>query len=104
MPLGLTAQQCGTINSLKLLTEADQGSATATIEFGSKDDVLAAQTKDMKMFDGNIIEVEAGIGATLFVTNFPPSADENFIHEKFAKASFIIQGIFCRTSNSSIVR
>lgn len=42
----------------------------------------------MKTFDGNAIEVQVGTGATLFVTNFPPTADENFIREKFAKVSF----------------
>ena len=82
-------QQCGTINSLKLLPEVDKESATATIEFDSKDDVLTAQTKDMKIFDGNAIEVQVITGATLFVTNFPPTADENFIHEKFAKVGFV---------------
>lgn len=42
----------------------------------------------MKSFDGNAIEVQVGSGATLFVTNFPPTADENFIREKFAKVGF----------------
>lgn len=58
---------------------------TATIEFDSKEDVLTAQTKDMKSFDGTPIEIQVGTGLTLFVTNFPPTADEDFIRQKFAK-------------------
>lgn len=64
-------------------------SATATIEFDSKEDVLAAQTKDMKKFDGRVIEVQLGTGSTIFVTNFPPIADEDFIREKFSKVSHL---------------
>jgi len=75
------------INSLKLLPESDGASATATIEFDSAEDVLTAQTKDMKTFDGSAIEVHVGTGSTLFVTNFPPTADEQFIRENFNKVS-----------------
>ena len=76
-------RDCGTINSLKLLPEQDGESSTATIEFESKEDVLTAQTKDMKTFDGRSIVVQINTGTTLFVTNFPPTADEVFIREKF---------------------
>ena len=72
---------------MKLLREGDGASATATIEFDSAEDVLTAQTKDMKTFDGNAIEVQIGTGSTLYVTNFPPTADENFIREKFEKVA-----------------
>lgn len=58
---------------------------TATIEFNSMEDVLTAQTKDMKSFDGRPIEIQLGTELTLFVTNFPPTADEDFIRQKFAK-------------------
>ena len=75
--------QCGTINNLKLIPEADGLSTTASIEFDSKEDVLTAQTKDMKSFDGNAIEVKVGSGSTLYVCNFPPTADEAWIREKF---------------------
>lgn len=77
--------QCGTINSLKLLPENDGQSVTATIEFDSKEDVLTAQTKDMKIFDGNAIEVQVGTESILFVTNFPPTTSEGDIREIFAK-------------------
>ncbi|KAI9780658.1 MAG: Splicing factor [Geoglossum umbratile] len=76
-------RDCGTINSIKVLLDGDGDSATATIEFESKDDVLAAQTRDMKRFDGNEIEVHIGTGLTLYVTNYPPTADEAYIRDLF---------------------
>jgi RNA recognition motif-containing protein len=85
---------------LKVLPEDGNESATATIEFESKEDVLTAQTKDMKIFDGNPIEVQVGTGSTLFVTNFTPTADEGEIRELFAKvtpASFYVPDGFTNT-------
>ena len=67
------------------MPEPDGESATASIEFESKEDVLTAQTKDMKVFDGRAIEVQVGSGSTLYVCNFPPTADEAWIRNKFSK-------------------
>ncbi|KAI9849914.1 MAG: Splicing factor [Sclerophora amabilis] len=78
-------RDCGTINSLKVLPDDSGGSLTATIEFEGKEDVLAAQTRDMKTFEGNTIEVQVGTGATLYVTNFPPTADEAYIRDLFSE-------------------
>lgn len=61
---------------------------TAVIEFDSKEDVLAAQTKDMKEFDGRSIEVQIGSGTTLYVCNFPPAADDAWIRDKFSQVKF----------------
>jgi hypothetical protein len=41
----------------------------------------------MKTFEGKSITVEAGTGSTIFVTNFPPTADETFIRDLFADVS-----------------
>jgi squamous cell carcinoma antigen recognized by T-cells 3 len=79
--------QCGTINSIKVLLDGEGESATATIEFDSKEDVLTAQTRDMKRFDGNEIEVHVGTGSTLYVTNYPPTADEAYIRDLFKDVS-----------------
>ena len=76
-------RDCGTINSLKIVPEAEKKTATATIEFESLMDVLSAQTKDMKSIDGREIEVQVGAGSTLYVTNFPPVADEDYIRSLF---------------------
>ena len=59
----------------------------AAIEFESKEEMLAAQTKDLKDFRGNTIEVQVGTGTTLYVTNFPPSSDESYIRDLFGKVS-----------------
>ncbi|KAL9131371.1 MAG: hypothetical protein Q9217_000698 [Psora testacea] len=83
-------RDCGTINSLKLVPEKDGQSATAFIEFETKDDVLTAETKDMKMFDGKAIEIQRGSGATLYVCNFPPTADEAWIRGKFQQFGDIV--------------
>ncbi|MCJ1247686.1 Splicing factor [Trapelia coarctata] len=83
-------RDCGTINSLKLIPEDDGASAAATIEFESKEDVLTAQTKDMKMFDGNPIEIQVGTGSTLYITNFPATADDAYLRNLFGKYGDII--------------
>lgn len=75
------------MNSIKLLPDPNGTTATATIEFETREDVLAALTKDMKTIEGNQIEVQVGTGTTLFVTNFPPTADEKYIRELFSKVS-----------------
>lgn len=83
-------RDCGIIHSLKLMPESDGQSATASIEFDSKEDVLTAQTKDMKTFDDRAIEVQIGSGSTLYVCNFPPVADEAWIREKFQEYGEIV--------------
>lgn len=85
--------QCGKINSLKLIEENDDESLTATIEFESTEDVLAAQTKDMKYLEDHSIEVQVGKGTTIFVTNFPPTADESYIRDLFRE---VCSPITCR--------
>ena len=65
--------------------ETGTTSATATIEFDNKDDVLTAKTKDLKSFDGREIRVESGAGSTLYVTNYPPKADKEYMHDLFGK-------------------
>ena len=67
------------------MPEADGRSAAASIEFDSKEDVLTAQTKDMKKLDNRAIEVQVGSGSTLYVCNFPRVADEAWIREKFRR-------------------
>ena len=67
--------------------EENAQSATASVEFETKEDLLTAQTKDMKMFEGNSIEVQIGSGNTIYVCNFPPAADELWIRDKFRHVS-----------------
>lgn len=37
----------------------------------------------MKSFDGHSIEIQVGTGTTLWVTNYPPEADEEYIRNLF---------------------
>ncbi|KAI9768784.1 MAG: Splicing factor [Geoglossum simile] len=83
-------RDCGTIHSIKVVLDNVGDSATATIEFDSKEDVLTAQTRDMKRFDGNEIEVHVGAGSTLYVTNYPPTADETYIRNLFKECGEIV--------------
>ena len=73
---------------MKLSPENDGNSITAAIEFESREDILVAQTKDLKVFRGNTIDVQIGTGTTLYVTNFPPSSDESYIRDLFGKVRF----------------
>jgi squamous cell carcinoma antigen recognized by T-cells 3 len=73
-------RDCGTINTLKLVR---QRGTSAVIEFDDKQAALFAQTRDGKDFDGQILQVQLGSGSTIFVSNFPPTADEGYIRDLF---------------------
>ncbi|KAL3477724.1 hypothetical protein BJX99DRAFT_121207 [Aspergillus californicus] len=77
-------RDCGAINGVQMMPGDDGNSEVAMIEFNSKDDAIAAQTRDQKSLDGNTIEVHFGSETTLFITNFPPTADEQYIRDLFS--------------------
>lgn len=94
LPVGTTELQvrkffreCGEILTLQLVGDDNAETLTATIEFGSKEDVLTAQTKSMKPFEGHPIEIQVGTGTTLWVTNYPPEADDAFFRNLFEEVS-----------------
>lgn len=58
-------------------------SGSALLEFDTHEDALAAGTKNQKVLEGNQVTVEPVTDTTIFVTNFPPTADENYIRELF---------------------
>lgn len=69
------------------------------VEFDSKEDAAVALTRDQKTLDGNTIDVHLGSGATLFVTNFPPTADEAYIRNLFQKVSTMCSYVgLCRAA------
>ncbi|KAL1968177.1 hypothetical protein VTN77DRAFT_2012 [Rasamsonia byssochlamydoides] len=82
-------RDCGIINSLKLLPP-ENDSLSAVVEFDSKEDAMSALTRDQKELDGRTIEVQIGSGSTLFVTNFPPTADEAYIRNLFREFGEIV--------------
>jgi hypothetical protein len=76
-------RDCGTINDIHFYEES--GKKTAMVEFESKEDALYAQTKVTKPFDGQEISIEFSTGSTLWVTNYPPTADKKYIQNLFDK-------------------
>lgn len=73
----------GHVNSMTLRTETDKSSTTALIEFRSTDDVKSAQLRDGKYFGDRQIHVEPAAGLTLYVTNYPPTADDVYLKNIF---------------------
>jgi len=76
-------KEYGHINSITVKTELGGLSATALIEFRSNEDVQSALLRDGKYFVDKQINVVAATGFTLFVTNFPPTADDAYIRNLF---------------------
>ena len=62
----------------------------AVVEFESSEDAASALTRDQKPFDGNTIDVELDSGSIVWVTNFPPEADETYIRDLFSKVGAIV--------------
>lgn len=77
----------GRIQSITLAREEDSKSSTALVEF---EDIVDAEDcvkfRDNKYFGESQIRVKSGEGLTLFVTNYPPAANDKYIRELF-KAS-----------------
>jgi RNA recognition motif-containing protein len=73
----------GHINNLSVKAEADGISSTALIEFRSTDDVESALIRDGKYLGDSQVHVTRGTGLTLYVTNYPPTADETYLRDLF---------------------
>ncbi|KAL9085701.1 MAG: hypothetical protein Q9165_007450 [Trypethelium subeluteriae] len=84
-------RDCGAIISLNLASSDSDSSKVATIEFESREDVNFAKYMDGKPFDGQEINIQSGSGSTLWVTNFPPSADEVFIRDLFRAYGEVVE-------------
>ncbi|KAJ9657951.1 Splicing factor [Coniosporium apollinis] len=82
-------RDCGTINSINLVTE--HGGQTATIEFETQEDAKFAQSRDGRDFDGSPIQISFGTATTLWVTNYPPEADEGYLRNLFKDHGEIIE-------------
>ncbi|KAI0108041.1 hypothetical protein F4814DRAFT_43153 [Daldinia grandis] len=76
-------REYGHINNLDVYTEKDGESSSALIEFKSTEDVKSALLRDQKFFNQKQINVKPGTGLTLFVSNYPPTADEEYIRRLF---------------------
>lgn len=76
-------KEYGSINQITLKPEADKLSSTALIEFRTPEDAQSALLRDGKYYGDRQIHVEAGTGLTLYITNFPPTADDHYLRELF---------------------
>ncbi|KAI0669180.1 RNA-binding protein Prp24 [Trametes maxima] len=76
-------KDCGVVREIKITQLPN--SLVATVEFMERDSVPAALTKDKKRIRGKEIAVHLAWRSTLYVTNFPESADDTFIRTLFNK-------------------
>ncbi|KAK8117600.1 uncharacterized protein PG998_005881 [Apiospora kogelbergensis] len=63
--------------------EKDGGSSMALIEFETPEEMRSALLRDNKYFDSSQISVKPGAGLTIFVSNYPAIADEDYIRNLF---------------------
>ncbi|QQK48021.1 RNA-processing protein, HAT helix [Penicillium digitatum] len=100
LPKGATERQVrqffrhiGTINSFKMLRRDEKNSEVAVIEFETKEDALAALTRDQKHFKDtdNVVDVQIGSQTTLWITNYPPTADEDYLRNLFSKYGEVLE-------------
>ncbi|KUJ15807.1 uncharacterized protein LY89DRAFT_587100 [Mollisia scopiformis] len=76
-------KEYGHINSIAVKSETDKLSSSALIEFRTPEEAQSALLRDNKYFVDKQIRVIPGTGLTLFVTNFPPTADDAYLHKLF---------------------
>ncbi|KAI1494224.1 hypothetical protein F5X96DRAFT_618719 [Biscogniauxia mediterranea] len=76
-------KEYGHINNLTIRRESDNESSSALVEFRSTEDVQSALLRDGKYFGQFQIAVKPGTGLTIFVSNYPPAADETYIRDIF---------------------
>lgn len=84
-------RDCGFIHTVSIVPDENNETATATLEFDTKEDTLSAMTRNMRTFDGNEIEIQIGTGTTLYVSNYPPEADETYIRNLFSQFGDIVE-------------
>ncbi|KAJ8080386.1 Splicing factor [Marasmius tenuissimus] len=76
-------KDCGKVRETKIIHLPN--STVATVEFIDRDSVPAALTKDKKRIRGEEIAVHLAWQSTLYITNFPESADDSYIRNLFGK-------------------
>ncbi|CAG7947863.1 unnamed protein product [Penicillium nalgiovense] len=99
LPKGTTEHQVrqffrhiGTVNTVKMLRRDEKNSEVAVIEFETKEEALSALTRDQKRFNNtdNIIDVKIGAHTTVWITNYPPTADEDYLRNLFNKYGEVV--------------
>ncbi|KAK0732958.1 hypothetical protein B0T26DRAFT_736079 [Lasiosphaeria miniovina] len=72
----------GHVNNIDLQKQ-EGAPPVALIEFRSPDDAQSAMLRDGKYFGSQVVQVTPATDCTLYVTNYPPEADEQFIRDLF---------------------
>ncbi|CAG8586062.1 26639_t:CDS:10, partial [Racocetra persica] len=92
LPLDVTEGQlknlfneCGKIVDIHIIEDSEKAQKSAHIEFAKRDDVPAALTKDKKKIGDNEINVYKITEHTLFITNFPETANLEEMFDKYGK-------------------
>ncbi|KAK0221961.1 hypothetical protein IW262DRAFT_1448129 [Armillaria fumosa] len=80
-------QDCGVIKAIKI-SPMPEGHV-ATVEFAERDCIPAALTKDKKRIHEQEIAVHLAWQSTLYITNFPESADDAYIRNLFGEFGVI---------------
>lgn len=95
LPADLTAtalkkyfKEYGHINQMTIEKEADNTRA-ALVEFRSTEDAQSALLRDNKYFGQSQIRVKPGTDLTLYLSNFPPTADDAYIRNLFKECGDI---------------
>ena len=69
--------------SISIIQDRTGETTTATVEFESHEDVLAAKTRNGKEINGNEVRIQGGSQSTLYVANYPPEHDEAAMRKLF---------------------
>ncbi|KAM0248258.1 hypothetical protein ACHAQJ_009524 [Trichoderma viride] len=84
-------KEYGHINNITaFVREKDGQSTTALIEFSVPDEAQSALLRDGKFFGQSQITVQSGHDLTIYVANYPPTADENYIRQLFQDCGDIL--------------
>ncbi|KAK0201693.1 hypothetical protein DFS33DRAFT_1375245 [Desarmillaria ectypa] len=80
-------QDCGTIRAIKVSSMSEEH--VATVEFADRDCIAAALTKDKRRIHEQEIAVHLAWQSTLYIANFPESADDAYIRNIFGEFGVI---------------
>lgn len=84
-------KEYGHINNITaFIREEDGQSSTAMIEFSTPEEARSALLRDGKFFGQSQINVQSAHNLTIYVTNYPPAADEKYIRQLFQDCGDIL--------------
>ncbi|KAK0708513.1 hypothetical protein B0H67DRAFT_590441 [Lasiosphaeris hirsuta] len=75
-------REYGHINNIDIQSR-DGAPPVALVEFRAPEDARSALLRDGKYFEDQVVQVTAATDCTLFVTNYSPEADEQYMRDLF---------------------